>query len=97
MYSVFSVLKRKEIQRSLREHPLYTSRRQSSIKTMWDATRQHPQTEWVLCSDDWQDIVITYIPQMDNTPIEHKNADMSLKEIEDAYFKHSGLKRSCQK
>ena len=64
---------------------------------MWDATPKHPQTEWVLCSDDLQDIVITYIPQLENMPIEDNYAEISLKEIKDAYFKHSGWKRSCQK
>ena len=64
---------------------------------MQDATPKHPQTEWALCSDDWQDIVITYIPQLNDAPIEGNYADISLKEIKDAYFKHSGWKRSCHK
>ena len=59
---------------------------------MWDTTQKHPQTEWVICSDDWQGIVITYIPQLSDTPIENNYADISLKEIKDAYFKHSGQK-----
>ena len=42
-------------------------------------------------------IVITYIPQLNNTPIEENYADISLKEIKDAYFKHTGQKRSHQK
>ena len=29
--------------------------------------------------DDWWDIVITYIPQLNNTPIEDNYADISLK------------------
>ena len=48
---------------------------------MRDATPKHPQTEWVLCSDDWQDIVITHIPQLNNTPIEDNYADISLKKL----------------
>ena len=55
------------------------------------------QTEWVLCSDDWQDIVMTYIPQHNDTPIEDNYADISLKEIKNANFKHSGWKRTFQK
>ena len=35
-----------------------------------NATPKHSQTEWILCSDDWQDIVIIYIPQLNETPIE---------------------------
>ena len=54
---------------------------------MQDTTSKHPQTEWLLCSDDWQDIVITYIPQLNDTPIEDNYADIALKEIKDAYFK----------
>ena len=37
---------------------------------MLDATPKHPQTEWVLCPEDWQNIVITYIPQFSDTLIE---------------------------
>ena len=61
----------------------------SSIKTMWDATPKHQQTEWVLHSDDWQDIVITHIHQCNDTPIEDNYTDLSLKGIKDAYFKLS--------
>ena len=75
LYSVFSVVKRNNSKRSLRAIPIYTFRRSSSIKRMWDATPKHPQTEWVLCSEDWQDIVITYIPQLNDTPIEDNYAD----------------------
>ena len=27
---------------------------------MWDAIPTQPQTEWILCSDEWQDIVTTH-------------------------------------
>ena len=27
------------------------------------AESEHTQTEWVLCSEDWKDIVVTYVPQ----------------------------------
>ena len=60
-------------------------------------TPRQPQTEWVLCSDDWQDIVIIYIPQLNDTPIEDNYGDISLKKNKKAYFKYSGQKRSCQK
>ena len=67
---------------------------------MQDATPKHPQTEWVLCTDNWQDIVITYIPQLNAIPIEQNYADISMKEIKDAYFTNFhplNWKRSCQK
>ena len=31
---------------------------------------KHTITEWVLCSEDWRDIVITYVPQINNLAIE---------------------------
>ena len=65
-------------------------------KTVWDATPKYPQNEWVLCSEDWQDVVITYIPQLNDTPIEDNYADISLNEIKDAYFKHSGKKNHAR-
>ena len=58
---------------------------------MLDATPIHSQTERVVCSDDWQDIVIIYIPQLNDTPIEENYADISLKEIKDTYLKNTLL------
>ena len=55
---------------------------------MQDATPKHSQTEWVLCSDDWQDIVITYVSQLSDTPFQDNYVGISLKEIKDAYFKN---------
>ena len=37
---------------------------------MRDATSKHTQTEWVLCSEDLQDTVITYILQLNDILIE---------------------------
>ena len=31
---------------------------------MRDTIPGHPEVEWVLCSEDWQDIFITYVPQL---------------------------------
>ena len=50
-----------------------------------DTKSKHTRTKWVLCSEDWQDIVITYVPQLSNIPIEDNYADISLEEIKDAY------------
>ena len=93
-------MKRKESQISLWTLPLHTFGRPSPIKIMQDAIPKHPQTEWVLCSDDWQDIVTTYIPQLNDVSIEDNYGDISLKGIQDAYFKNFhplNWKRSCQK
>ena len=43
------------------------------------------KTEWVLCSEDWRDIVITYAPQLNNIPIEDNYAEISQKEIKKVY------------
>ena len=44
--------------------------------------------EWVLCSGDWRDIVIMYVPQLNAIAIEDNYANISLEEIEDAYIKY---------
>ena len=43
------------------------------------------ETEWVLCSEDWRDIVITYVPELNDIPIENNYADISWEEIMKAY------------
>ena len=40
---------------------------------------------WILCSDDWRDIVTMYVPQLNNIPIEDNYAEISHKEIKKAY------------
>ena len=65
------------------------SKEEKRKSTMQDATPKHAPTEWVLCSDNWQDIVIIiYIPQLNDIPIEDNYVDISLKEIKDAYSKN---------
>ena len=39
----------------------------------------------VLCSEDWRDIVITYVPELNDIPIEDNHADISWEEIRKAY------------
>ena len=43
------------------------------------------KTEWVLCSEDWSAIVITYVPLLNNIPIEDNYAEIPQKEIKKAY------------
>ena len=45
----------------------------------------HTWTEWVPCSDDWRDLVITYVPELNNIPIEDNYADISMQEIKKAF------------
>ena len=49
---------------------------------------QYKKTEWVLCSEDWRDIVIMYVPELNNISIEDNYAEISQEEIKDAYFKY---------
>ena len=49
------------------------------------AESDHIQTEWVLCSEEWRDIVITYVLQLNIIPIEDNYAEISLEEIKKAY------------
>ena len=50
-----------------------------------EAESEHTQTEWVLCSEDWRDIVIMYVPQINNIAIEDNYAEISQEEIKKAY------------
>ena len=54
----------------------------------YEAESEYTQTEWVLCSEDWRDIVITYIPQLNDIVIEDNHANISLEEIKCAYIKY---------
>ena len=35
-----------------------------------DCELKHTKTEWVLCSEDWRNIVIMYVPELNDIPIE---------------------------
>ena len=48
--------------------------------------RMNSETEWVLCSEDWRHIVIMYVPQLNDIPLEENYAEVSLEEIKDAYL-----------
>ena len=62
-----------------------------------DAKSKHTKTEWVLCSEDWQDIVIKYVLQLNNIPIENNCTDISMEEIKDAYLKHGKWRKPHKK
>ena len=62
-----------------------------------EVTSDHTQTEWVLCSEDWRDIVITYVPQLNDIAIEDNYANISLEEIEDAYIKDGKQRKPHKK
>ena len=46
---------------------------------------EHVQTKWVLCSEDWRDVVIMHVPDFNNMPIEENYAEIS-QEIKDAFL-----------
>ena len=50
--------------------------------------KKNAETEWVLCSEDWRDVVITYIPDLNNIPIEENYEDISQEEVKDAFLKY---------
>ena len=52
------------------------------------------KTEWVLCSEDWTDIVIMYMPQPNDIAIENNYADIFQEKIKKVYKKS---KRRAQK
>ena len=54
------------------------------------------QTKWVLCSEDWRDAVIAYVPDLSNIPIEENYEEISQEEIKDAFLKY-GKRRKPQK
>ena len=56
--------------------------------------KESAETEWVLCSEDWRDIVIAYVPELNDMPIENNYADKSREEIKKAYKQY---KRKTQK
>ena len=61
------------------------------------STQRTSKYEWVLCSENWQDVVIIHIPQLNVTPVENNYVNLLIKDIKNTYFQHSHHKRSCQK
>ena len=53
--------------------------------TMERKKMKNAESEWVLCSEDWRDIVIRYVPELNDIPIEDNYADISWEEIKKAY------------
>ena len=53
--------------------------------TMKRKEKKNAETDRVLCSEDWRDIVIMYVPELNDIPIEDNYADISWEEIRKAY------------
>ena len=56
----------------IKKHKRKTNKRRDQ-----ETRPEHTQTEWVLCSEDWRDIVITYVPDLNNIPMEENYAEIS--------------------
>ena len=63
----------------------------------YETKSKHTKTEWVLHSGDWRDIVIMYVPQLSDIPIEDNYADISLEEIKDTYIKYGKQRKPHKK
>ena len=63
----------------------------------YEAESKHTKTEWVLHSENWKDIVIMYVPQLNDIAIEDDYANISLEEIEDAYIKYGKQRKPHKK
>ena len=70
------------------------SKGKKSDKRDHEAESENIHTEWVLCSEDWRDIVIMCVPQINDIAIVDNYADVSQEEIRKAYKQY---KRRAQK
>ena len=56
---------------------------------------EHMQTDWVLCSEDWRDVV--YVPDLNNILIEENYADIPQEEIKNAFLKFGKCRKPHKK
>ena len=47
--------------------------------------KQKAETEWILCSEDWRDIVIMYVPNLNDIPMEENYAEIPIEQIKKTY------------
>ena len=62
-----------------------------------ETKQENTQTDWVLCSEDWRDVVIMYVPDLNNIPIEENYVDISQEEIKDAFLKFGKCRKPQKK
>ena len=62
-----------------------------------DCKTKHAKTEWALCSEDWRDIVIMYVPELNDIPIEDNYAEISQADIKDAYLTYGKQRKPHKK
>ena len=69
-------------------------KRKTNKRRDYEAETEHTQTKWVLYSEDWRDIVITYVPDHNNISIEDNYKEITQDKIKKAYKQY---KRTTQK
>ena len=47
--------------------------------------KQKEETEWILCSKNWRDIVITYVPNLNDILLEENYAEIPLEQFKKTY------------
>ena len=62
-----------------------------------ETKQEHMQTNWALCSEDWGDVVITYVPDLNTLPIEENYADIPQEETKEAFLKFCNHRKPCKK
>ena len=66
------------------------------MNTSWDLPPDEKSPlHWVLCSENWEDLVIIAVPELNTTPIESNYLNMSTQDIKQSYF--NGSHSQCQK
>ena len=56
---------------------------------------ENPILHWVFCSERWEDIVITAVPELNTIQIENNYSDVSAQEVKRSYF--DGSHNQCRK
>ena len=53
--------------------------------------KEKAETEWVLCTEDWRDNVIMYVPNLNDIPIEENYAEIPIRQIKKAYKQYQRI------
>ena len=72
-------------------------KRKTNKRTDQETNPEHTQTDWVLCSEDWRDVMIMYVPDCNNILIEENYADIPQEEIKDTFLKFGKSRKPHKK
>ena len=81
----------------MKKHIKKQRKRKTNKRRDQETKPEHAQTECILCSEDWRDVVIMYVPDLNNIPIEDNYAEISQEEIKDAFLKYSKRRKLHKK